>query len=55
MREKVKEELTVTPEEGAPSSTKVDVLLQREQALQEMQRLLEELTLDRNNARDGIE
>ena len=53
LRAKVAKEITETPVES--NEKKVDVLLQREQTIQELQRLLEEASNDRDTARSRVE
>lgn len=54
MREKVKVELTEAPLENSKERA-VDVLLQRDQTIQELQRLLEEASLARDSASTQLE
>lgn len=56
MREKVEDELTEGPRHADRSKDKqVDVLLQREQTIQELQKLLESACLARDNATTELE
>ena len=56
MREKVKLEFTeASHDEGRGKDKKVDVLLQREQTIQELQKLLEAACLARDNATTELE
>ena len=56
MREKVEDELTERPRHAAEGKDKqVDVLLQREQTIQELQKLLESACLARDSATTELE
>lgn len=55
MREKVKVELTTAAPVSPTTSTKVDVMLQREQTIQQLQGMLEEAIIARDSARTELE
>ena len=56
MREKVKEELTEAPRPDSQNmDKKVDVLLQREQTIEELQKLLEDACQSRDSATTQLE
>ena len=54
MREKVKVELTDSPRTSKKNNNKVDVLLQREQTIEQLQSMLETACVTRDSLQDQL-